>query len=340
MKSEQQFYHFPQKFDLEPGGHLDELTIGYHTYGQLNDAGDNVLWVCHALTADSDPGDWWRGVVGPDTCLNSDEYFIVCANILGSCYGTTGALSTNPETGEPYFGDFPSFTIRDMVRAHDLLRVHLGIEKIAVCLGGSCGGHQVLEYGVMFPDLIDKLIVLVTAATESAWRVAVHSAQRMSIEADSTWGDKTADAASKGLAAARGIGLLTYRTSNAFVKLQSEEDSNKLDDFKASSYIRYQGKKLVQRFSAYCYWQLTKALDTHHLGRDRGSIESALQGIKAKSLLISIDSDVLIPPHEQVYLADHIPDATLATIKSDYGHDGFLIEHEKISASILGFLSK
>ena len=332
------YYHYKKPFELEPGGFLPELTIAYHTYGQLNASGDNVVWVCHALTANSNPEEWWPGIVGPGCCFDPKDYFIVCANILGSCYGTSGAMSINPVTGSPYFADFPAFTIRDMVAAHELLRQHLGIHKIKVCLGGSCGGHQVLEYSIMYPDVLAQSVILVSGATETAWRIAIHTTQRMAIEADQSWGDPSEEAASNGLRAARGIGLLTYRTSEAFINTQSDTDPSKLDDYMASSYIRYQGDKLVNRFNAYSYWQLTKALDTHHIGRNRGEIEEVLSGIQARTLLISIDTDVLIPPREQEYLSKHIPNSKYEMIRSDFGHDGFLIEAQKISECINRFL--
>lgn len=333
-----QHYYSSDRFELESGEELAELSIGYHTFGQLNDARDNVVWVCHALTANSNPLEWWPGVIGEGTALDPNKYFIVCANILGSCYGTTGPLSVNPKTGEPYFLDFPAFTIRDMVKAHDRLRHHLGINGIEVCIGGSCGGHQVLEYAIMFPELIRKIVVLVSAATESAWRIAVHTTQRLAIEADHTWGQHTSNAAAQGLGVARGIGLLTYRTPAAFVNTQSEESDSKLDDYKASSYIRYQGEKLIKRFNAYSYWHLTKALDTHNISRDRNGLEATLAKIEAEALILSIDSDILIPPYEQEFLSKHIPKAVYKCIHSIFGHDGFLIEHQMINKHISAWL--
>lgn len=332
-------YKYNQTFQLESGSSLPELTIGYHTYGTLNDEKSNVVWVCHALTADSNPMDWWAGLIGDGCIFDPAKDFMVCANILGSCYGTTGPLSTNPETNDPYFEDFPLITIRDMVNAHDLLRRYLNIDEISICMGGSCGGHQVLEYTLMFPEVVQKAITLVTSATESAWRKAIHTTQRMSIEADTTWGNRSEDAAQNGLEAARGIGLLTYRTIDAYVKTQSDEDDTLLDNYKASSYIRYQGKKLRNRFNAYSYWTLTKALDTHHVGRNRGEAKNVLSQINIPVLLIGIDSDILIPKVEQDFLAEYIEDSTYKVISSDYGHDGFLIETEKISKCVKEFLN-
>ncbi len=330
-------YTYHQEFSLESGKSLPEITIGYHSYGKLNERKDNVIWVCHALTASSDATDWWEGIVGEGCVFDPNKYFIVCANILGSCYGTTGPLSTNPKTKEAYYGEFPLVTIRDMVNAHDLLRTHLGINKIEICIGGSCGGHQVLEYAIMFPDLIQKMILLVSSATETAWRKAVHATQRLAIEADNTWGDKSEKAAQKGLKAARGIGLLTYRSIDAYVNTQSDEDDTLLENYKAASYINYQGEKLIKRFNTYSYWGLTKSLDTHHIGRNRGEVASVLSKIKTQTLIISIDSDMLIPISEQKVLANYINNSVHKVISSDYGHDGFLIEKQQISACILDF---
>jgi len=336
--SGKQFYHYKNKFDLEVGGCFPELTLAYHTYGEMNADKSNVIWVCHALTANSDPEDWWPGMVGEGCYFDPKDYFIVCANMLGSCYGSTGPTSINRDTGKPYYLTFPEVTIRDMVKAYDLLRVHLGIEKIEVVIGGSCGGHQALEMALLQPELIENLIVCVSSATESAWSKAVHTTQRMAMEADATWGAEDDNAAVAGMKAARGIGLLTYRTIDAYIQTQSDSDNDKLDNFKASSYIKYQGEKLAMRFNAYSYWYLSKALDTHNVARGRGSLKEVLNSVKPKTLIISIDSDMLIPVSEQKILAEHIPNSTHEIIHSDYGHDGFLIEFDKISEKLDNFL--
>ena len=336
--SGKQFYHYKSKFDLEVGGHFPELTLAYHTYGQLNADKSNVIWVCHALTANSDPEDWWPGMVGEGCYFDPKNYFIVCANMLGSCYGSTGPTSINPDTRKPYYLTFPEVTIKDMVKAYDLLRVHLGIEKIQVVIGGSCGGHQALEMALYQPELIENLIVCVSSATESAWSKAVHTTQRMAMEADATWGDEDDNAAVEGMKAARGIGLLTYRTIDAYIQTQSDSDDDKLDNYKASSYIKYQGEKLAMRFNAYSYWYLSKALDTHNVARGRGPLKEVLNSVKPRTLIISIDSDMLIPVSEQKILAENIPGAIHEIIHSDFGHDGFLIEFDKISEKLDNFL--
>ena len=334
-----QIFHSNESFHLESGVVLPELTIGYHTFGQLNESGTNVIWVCHALTANSDVSDWWSDLFGEGKVFDPEKYFIVCANILGSCYGSTCARSISSKTNHAYGTDFPLITIRDIVKAHDLLCKHLKIKEITLCMGGSCGGHQVLEFAYLRPELIKRMALLVTAARESAWVISTHEAQRLAIEADSTWQEDDDKAGAKGLKAARGIGLLGYRTIKSYIDRQTDE-KEKLDNFKASSYISYQGEKLEKRFYAQCYYMLTKALDTHHLGRGRESIEAVLKSLKMPAFILSIDSDNLIPPSQQTPLAKHLPNNVHHILTSDFGHDGFLIEAPTINQLILEWMSE
>jgi homoserine O-acetyltransferase/O-succinyltransferase len=326
-------------FILENGFTFPEIDIAYTTYGTLNAQKDNVVWICHALTANSNAADWWDGVVGSSHVIDPEKHFIVCANILGSCYGSTGPLSINPLTQQPYYNNFPLITIRDMVNAHMLLRKHLGIKKIFLLMGGSMGGYQAMEWCVMEPDVIENMLLLATSASESAWGIATHTAQRLSIEADGSWNTASATAGAKGLKAARAIGMLTYRNYGIMVQQQTDADAQKIDGFKASSYINYQGDKLVQRFNAYSYWQLTKSMDSHNIARNRGGdLQTVLKKIKQRTLIIGISSDILCPLVEQRFLATHIPDATLVTIDSDYGHDGFMVESKIISQHLAEWL--
>ncbi len=330
-----ELFHYNERFELENGNILPRLTIAYHTYGKLNDDRSNVIWVCHALTANSDAEDWWPGVVGENGYADPSKYFIVCANILGSCYGTTGPLTNDPGTHQLYFSNFPIVTIRDMVKAHILLRKHLGIDKIHLLMGGSMGGYQALEWCALENNVIKNLFLIGTSATESAWGIAVHTAQRLAIEADVTWRFHHDDAGAKGLKAARAIGVISYRNYRILVDKQTDPDPEKLDNYKASSYINYQGDKLVNRFNAYSYWLLTKSMDSHHLGRGRGGdTETVLKKFKQKTLIIGIDSDILCPLHEQELLAENIPNSTLIKIDSPYGHDGFITEAVKISKAL------
>ena len=334
-----QVYHYNDNFLLENGGSLRAITIAYTTLGKLNEDASNVVWICHALTANAEVEKWWPGIVGEGCILDPSKYFIVCANILGSCYGSSGPLSVNPVQGKPYFSDFPMITIRDMVKAHILLREYLQIKKIELLAGGSMGGYQALEWSVMEPERINKLFLLATSATESAWGIAIHTAQRLAIEADPTWKDLTIQAGSKGLKAARAMGMLTYRSYNVMMKTQVDTDAEKLDNYKATSYIQYQGDKLVNRFNAYSYWLLTKAMDSHHLARGRSyTLNDILKKITQPTLIIGISSDILCPVIEQKHIAEAMPNATLVEIDSEYGHDGFLIEAEKISKILENWL--
>jgi homoserine O-acetyltransferase len=332
-----QIYHNTQTFTLESGVTLPELHIAYHTYGQLNSDGSNVIWICHALTANSDVADWWTGLIGPGKSIDPADYFIVCANIIGSCYGSSGPLSV--KANEPYFHSFPAITIRDMVKAHVLLRQHLGIQQIHLLVGGSMGGYQALEWALLEPERIERLCLLSTGAAESAWGIAVHTAQRLAIETDPTWKDNTKQAGATGLKAARAIGMLTYRNYQTFVRTQSDPDKEKTDNFKATSYINYQGDKLVKRFNAQCYWLLTKAMDSHNISRGRDTdLAGTLALLKQPSLIVAITSDLLCPPEEQLFLSQHLPHATYHEIDSSYGHDGFLIEFEKIGNILCDWL--
>jgi homoserine O-acetyltransferase len=328
-------------FLLESGAVLPGIEISYYTFGTLNKDADNVVWICHALTANADVTEWWKGFVGEKCVIDPEKYFIVCANILGSCYGSSGPLSINPITHTPYFNQFPAITIRDMVRAHVLLSNHLGIGKIRLLVGGSMGGYQAMEWAIMESQRIDQLFLLATSAKESAWGKAIHTAQRLAIEADPTWDEHSVDAGKKGLKAARAIGMLTYRNYGIMVRTQSDDDIDKLDDYKAASYINYQGNKLSERFNAISYWLLTKALDTHQISRGRGGIiEDVLKKMPQPTLIVGISSDILCPVSEQEFLAENMPNATLAVIDSIYGHDGFLVEVEKISAHLKKWLEQ
>lgn len=326
------YYEYKQPFALESGVSLPEISIAYHTYGEWKGTNTKVVWVCHALTASADCADWWKGLIGDGCLLNPNEYFIVCANILGSCYGSTGPLSENPVTQQPYFASFPTITVRDMVKAHVLLRQHLQIDKIDLLMGGSMGGYQALEWAVMEPTIIKRLFLIATSPSESAWGVAVHTAQRLAIEADHSWKDTDPKAGAAGLKAARAIGMLTYRNYGIFQQAQTDPDPEKIDDFRAASYINYQGEKLVKRFNAYSYWLLTKSMDSHHLGRGRGGdLIATLNSIQQPTFIIGINSDILCPLDEQRFMKEHMPHAQLVEIDSAYGHDGFIIETKQIT---------
>lgn len=339
MNQKASIYTYNKPFKLERGGVLSQVEIAYHTFGRLNEDKSNVVWVFHALTANSEALDWWSGLFNQNTAINVNKHFIVCANILGSPYGTTSPLSINPETNKPYYSTFPLITIRDMVGVHQLLRDHLNIKKIAIGIGGSMGGFQTFEWAVQEPDTFDKLILVATAPKESPWRISVHAAQRLAIEADPTWKHDGRETGADGVAASRAIGMLSYRNHEIFEKTQSD-DEPKVDDFKADSYIRYQGSKLANRgFSGFLLWNLTKALDSHDLSRGRGTLVEVLEGIRIPILQIGITSDLLFPKSEQRKVADHLYHVQFHEIESLFGHDGFLTETDKINDLIAQFLA-
>ncbi len=324
-------------FNLESGTIIPGFRLAYTTAGQLSEAKDNVVWIFHALTGSSDPLDWWSGLVGTGKIIDPARHFIVCVNMPGSCYGSTGPLDYNPRTGEPWYHEFPFFTPRDMARAYHYLRLHLGIERIWLGMGGSMGGQQLLEWATEEPHLFEKIIPMATNAFHSAWGKAFNAAQRMCIEADPTWKERHPQAGMEGMKVARSIALLSYRHYRTYAATQ-QDDPERLEHYRAESYQRYQGDKLAARFNAFSYHALTKGMDAHHLGRSRGSIHEALASIRAKTLVIGIDTDVLYPPEEQEYIARQIPGGQFALLRSHYGHDAFLVEYEKLTEMIRPFL--
>jgi homoserine O-acetyltransferase len=331
---------YDHSFKTETGAEFPEIEIAYNTWGKLNSKGDNVIWICHALTANSDVESWWPGMVGSGLLFDPDKYFIVCANVLGGCYGTTGPATVNKLTGKPWLRDFPFITIRDLVNVHEILRKHLGIQKIHTIIGASIGGYQALEYSIMFPDLIERLVVLASGAKQTPWALAFSESMRLAMEADHTFVDGEPDGGKKGLKAARSIALISYRTMSAYNQTQQEDDDEKLTSFKASSYQAYQGDKLVKRFNPYSYWCLTNLSDTHNLGRGRGGVTNALNSIKADVICVGIKSDMLFPTDDQKFIASHAKKAEYIEMDSFYGHDGFLIETEMVTGIIRSFWNK
>jgi homoserine O-acetyltransferase len=330
-------FKYNDTITLESGELLHGFQLNYSTLGKLNADKSNVIWVCHALTANSDVVSWWDGMIGDGALFDPSKHFIICANILASCYGSTGPLDINPQTHKQYFLDFPQITIRDMVQALNILREDLGITKIQTLIGGSLGGQQAMEWAIIHPNLIENLVLLATNAQHSPWGIAFNESQRLAIMADPTWKDEHAEAGRAGLKAARAAALLSYRNYEAYWRTQSDTDIEKTDHYKAQSYQQYQGDKLVSRFNVHSYWYLTKAMDSHHVGRSRGGVENALAQIKAKTLVIGIISDILFPVEEQKRLAELIPNGVYVEIDSFYGHDGFLIETKEIVSIINDF---
>ncbi len=319
-----QKYKHSEPLVFESNETIENIEIAYHTFGQLNKAKDNVIWVCHAISANSDVMSWWPGLFGEKDFYNPTDYFIVCANAIGSPFGTT----------MPENLDFPSFTIRDVAKAHLLLAEHLKINNIHTLIGGSFGGYQALEFAYSFPHEIKHLILLASSARESAWGIAIHESQRIALKADPSFGEPNGGQA--GMKTARSIAMLTYRTSEGLIKDQTDADA-KLDNFKASSYINYHGDKFVKSFNALSYYYLTKCIDSHNIGRNRGGEVKALQSINIPTLVIGFNSDTLVPVRFQKFLAEHLPKSIFREFESKYGHDGFLKETEKITDAIQKF---
>ena len=336
-----QTFFYNQPFELECGAVLPSLSIAYDTFGEMNAERSNIIWVCHALTANSDVADWWPHTVEEGCFLDPKKYFTVCANFLGSHYGTTGPLSVNPATGEPWYGDFPLVTVRDMVRAHQLLAGHLGISRVKLLIGSSIGGFQCLEWCVMQPDFAEHAAFIATTPRTKPWASAFNESQRMAIECDPSFGERKAEAGLNGMATARSIALLSYRGGMAYDKTQEDSTPDEVSfERRVLSYQRYQGEKLRRRFNAYSYYRLSQAVDSHNLARGRGSLEEVLKQIKAKSLVVAITSDILFPPSDHKVLIENIPSVEYHLIDSDFGHDGFLVEHEQLNRIILDFLNK
>ena len=328
-------------FAFEAGGSISQLEIVYHTSPREYRKGDHVVWLCHALTANSDPLDWWPEMVGNNCCVDPEKDFVVCVNIFGSAYGTTGPRSIKnvPEENQnskstiQNYLDFPKFTVRDTAQLFTLVRKHLGIELVDMLIGSSIGGFHALEWAIMEGECICKAAFIATAPRVSPWLSAWMEVQRMALEADPTFrACKNLDGGRKGLEAARAISLISYRSFDGYNLTQYETDDDCMFASRAASYERYQGEKLVKRgFDAYSYYYLLWCVDSQNVGRKRGGVAAALAQIKAESVVISITSDGLFPPCESSEWAKHIPNAKYYEIESRFGHDGFLLETEQIT---------
>lgn len=335
--------HHDVPFQLESGKVLSRLDIAYHTFGQLNNEHDNVVWVCHALTANSDVDDWWRDTVKAGSFLDPEKYFVICANVLGSCYGTTGPLSINPATGEPYYHDFPEFTVRDIVGVHQILAERLGIRRVKMLIGSSLGGFQCMEWALIQPDFAESVVLIATSPETKPWAAAFNESQRMAIEADATFRERSPEAGLAGMGVARSLALLSYRGPDAYNLTQADHNDNAPKSpfvRHVHSYQRHQGKKLTERFNAYSYYRLSQAVDSHNVARNRGTMSETLGAFKPRTMIVAITSDILFPPSDHQDLVNFIPDSEYHLIDSEFGHDGFLIEHKKLNSLILNFLNK
>ena len=361
------FLSYPahRPFALEGGGLLQGLSIAYETWGELSPDRDNAVLVCHALTGDSHaagglatghptPG-WWEGAIGPGRAVDTNRYFVVCVNVLGGCQGSTGPASPHLDDGRPWASRFPVVSIRDMVRTQATVADHLGIDRWAVVVGGSMGGMQVLEWGVMYPDRVGALVPIATAAAASAQQIGWWSSGRRAIRMDPRWrgGEyydaRPGDGPHEGLATARMMSMMTFRSDDVFSTRFGRQTVEPVDGFwlwqrfEVERYLEYQGVKLVRRFDANSYLILTKAMDLHDLARGRGGYEPAFARLRAPLLSVGISSDILYPPHQSreiVELARHQGvDARYAELDSPHGHDAFLIETDQLSGILREFLT-
>ena len=348
---------------LDSGATLGPFTIAYQTYGALNRERSNAVLLCHALTGDQfavethpitgKPG-WWELMVGPGKPIDTDRYFVISANVLGGCMGTTGPHDTNPATGRPYGLNFPVITVGDMVRAQKLLVDHLGIDKLFCVTGGSMGAMQVLQWAAVYPEAVFSAVPVAGAARHSAQNIAFHEVGRQAIMADPDWcgGDYQAQGRNpaRGLAVARMAAHITYLSEPALHKKfgRNLQDRTQLTygfdaDFQVESYLRYQGSSFVDRFDANSYLYITRAMDYFDMAREFGSVPNAFRGTPVRFCLFSFTSDWLFPTSESRAIV-HALNAVAANvsfveIESDKGHDAFLLDEPEFLATMRGFLA-
>jgi len=353
----------PGPLRLDGGALLAPVEIAYETYGTLAADGGNAMLVCHALTGDQHlasahprtgkPG-WWQRMVGPGKPIDTDRYFVICTNVLGSCMGSTGPASTDPTTGRPYAMTFPVITIRDMVRAQALLLDHLGVARLMAVVGGSMGGMQALSWAATFPDRVEKCVVIASTARHSAQNIAFHEVGRQAVMADPNWrgGDYyDGDPPAAGLAVARMAAHITYLseaglTENFGRRLQARaQKSFGFDaDFQVESYLRHQGLAFTDRFDANSYLYITRALDYFDLAEEHGGLlANAFRGTATRFCLVSFDTDWLYPTAESrsivhALMAAGAP-ASFVELSSPFGHDAFLLDSPELDRVIHGFLS-
>jgi homoserine O-acetyltransferase len=351
---------------LECGAHLAPIDVAYETWGSLNTACDNAVLICHALTGDSHAAGkysaedtrlgWWDPLIGPGRAFDTSKYFVVCANVLGGCQGTTGPSSANPDTGKPYGSAFPQVTVRDIVRLQYNLLQRLGVGRLAAVAGGSLGGMQVLEWTVMYPDFVEAAIPIGASLAHTAQGIAFNLVGREAIMLDPAWqgGDyySTGKTPERGLSIARMVGMITYQSDESMrrkfhrerVDADSEAYYRPESRFQVENYLHYQGESLVRRFDANSYLILSRAMDLHDLGYGRGGIDAALQQVSpsTRTLVIGISSDILFPTHLQRETAERLDalgrHAEYSEITSPWGHDAFLIEYAQLTEAITSFL--
>lgn len=339
MDSSGRVYGAP--FTLESGVVLPAAAACYNTYGELNADKSNLLVVCHALTGNSRLDLWWGTLLGPGKALDTSKYMVLCANVLGSCYGSTGPTSVDPTTGRPYGASFPDVTIRDTVRLHMEVARSLGVRSVACVVGGSMGGMQALEWGLIGGDFVRRCVVIGCGAAHTAWQIGISETQRQAVYMDPNWRGGDPDPLhppAQGLSLARQIAMISYRTAKGY-ESKFGRQTDEAGQWQVRRYLAYQGERFLDRFDAVSYVKITEQMDTHDVGRGRGGVDAALAGMRARVLVMGIDSDVLYPLEEQQQLVARIPGSQLAVIRSVNGHDGFLLEHEQVNERICSFLA-
>lgn len=339
ISDETEFIDLEGPLCLESGGSLLQARVAYRTWGRPR---CNATLVCHALTGSADADDWWADLFGPGKALDPEHDYIVCANVLGGCYGTTGPTSREAGAFEPYGSAFPQVTIRDIVHLQARLLDRLGVDTLDLVIGGSMGGMQVLEWAALYPDRVDAIAPIATGPTQSAWGIALSEAQRQAIKADANYAGgryPLGAGPAQGLAAARSMAMISYRSPHNLAE-RFRRDQTDDGDYEVQSYLRHQGEKLVNRFDANTYLALISAMDSHDIGRGRVSVAAALQSIDQPALVISVSSDGLYPGTEVVDMAHHLPNAELHEIDAPHGHDAFLIRVDEVNDYLVEFIER
>lgn len=357
---------FTYTFDslpLERGGQLAPVTLAYETWGTLNAEGNNAILITHALTGNSHAHDvqfpddpkraWWNPLIGPGRPFDTTRYFVICSNIIGSCYGSSGPSSIDPSMRKPYGMRFPVVTIRDMVRAQRVLIEHLGVRQLAMVAGGSIGGQQALEWGIAYPESVQKIIVVAATAALTAQAIAFSEVERQAIMVDPLWqgGNYAPDQGPEaGLSIARMLAMITYQSEEAMeMRFARRFANNKAvpapsraadlgERFDVESYLYYQGGSLVKRFDANSYLYISRAMDLYDIREGYPSLEAALRRLRSKALFIGIRSDFLFPAVHVRWLADQVRlvggDSTYVELDSPHGHDAFLKEWEQMTNAL------
>jgi len=353
---------------LESGKLLGNVVLAYQSFGRLSKDRDNVIMINHALTGNAhiagtiDDSEiknclsekyltkynkmykgregWWSPLVGPGKSIDTDKYFVICSNVVGSCYGSSGPTSIDPSSTTEFRLDFPRVSVRDMINVQKKLFDKLSITSIKLALGGSLGGMQVLEWALEYQDMIERIMPIGASVGHSPWAIGLNEAARNAIRNDPKWNNGNYKSQPEmGFSLARKIAMITYRSYESFNKKFGRSKAYNNGLFDVESYLNYQGEKISKRFDANTYLYLSEAMDNHDVGIGRGGIEKALQLIKCKTECVGISSDILYPANEQKKITDMIPNATYSEIDSIHGHDAFLIEFEQLDKIIRNFLN-